>query len=79
MEQQSARTRQHAEVFTPPWMCRMMNDYADEVWFGAKEVFFKDGTPTAAVEFPKGKRGSAMWIPGGWSHLRRSALSGQPI
>lgn len=56
MEQQSARTRQHAEVFTPLWMCRMMNDYADEVWFGAKEVFFKDGTPTAAVEFPKGKR-----------------------
>ncbi|WP_308526973.1 Eco57I restriction-modification methylase domain-containing protein [uncultured Oscillibacter sp.] len=56
MEQQSARTRQHAEVFTPLWMCQMMNDYADEVWFGAKEVFFKDGTPTAAVEFPKGKR-----------------------
>ena len=56
MEQQSARTRQHAEVFTPLWMCRMMNDYADEVWFGAKEVFFKDGTPTAAVEFPKGKK-----------------------
>ena len=56
MEQQSARTRQHAEVFTPLWMCRMMNDYADEVWFGAKEVFFKDGTPTATVEFPKGKK-----------------------
>ena len=56
MEQQSARTRQHAEVFTPLWMCRMMNDYVDEVWFGAKEAFFKDGTPTAAVEFPKGKK-----------------------
>lgn len=56
MEQQSARTRQHAEVFTPLWMCRMMNDYADEVWFGKKEVFFKDGTPTAAVEFPKDKK-----------------------
>ena len=56
MEQQSARTRQHAEVFTPLWMCRMMNDYADEVWFGRKEVFFKDGTPTAAVEFPKDKK-----------------------
>lgn len=56
MEQQSARTRQHAEVFTPLWMCRMMNDYADKVWFGRKEVFFKDGTPTAAVEFPKGKK-----------------------
>lgn len=26
MEQQSERTRQHAEVFTPLWICRMMND-----------------------------------------------------
>ena len=56
MEQQSARTRQHAEVFTPLWMCRKMNDYADEVWFGAEEVFFKDGKPTATVEFPKRKK-----------------------
>lgn len=32
MEQQSVRTRQHAEVFTPLWVCRKMNDYADEVW-----------------------------------------------
>ncbi len=31
-EQQSVRTRQHAEVFTPLWVCRKMNDYADEVW-----------------------------------------------
>lgn len=56
MEQQSARTRQHAEVFTPLWMCRKMNDYADEVWFGAEDVFFKDGKPTATVEFPKRKK-----------------------
>lgn len=56
MEQQSARTRQHAEVFTPLWMCRKMNDYADEAWFGVEDVFFKDGKPTATVEFPKRKK-----------------------
>lgn len=56
MEQQSARTRQHAEVFTPLWMCRKMNDYADEVWFGKKDVFFKNGIPTTAVEFHKEKK-----------------------
>ena len=56
MEQQSARTRQHAEVFTPLWMCRKMNDYADEIWFGAHDIFFKDGIATAAVEFSERKK-----------------------
>lgn len=27
---QSQRTRQHAEVFTPLWIVKKMNDYADE-------------------------------------------------
>ena len=54
-EQQTERTRQHAEVFTPSWICRMMNDQADTEWFGREEVFFrKDGTPTERVDF-KGK------------------------
>ena len=43
--QQDARTRQHAEVFTPLWVVRKMNDYADEEWFGYPDVFFKDGKP----------------------------------
>ena len=51
MEQQTERTRHHAEVFTPLWVCKKMNDYADEVWFGAKDVFFKDGKPTEKIEF----------------------------
>ena len=34
MEQRSERTRQHAEVFSPFWICKKMNDYADEVWAG---------------------------------------------
>ena len=32
MEQQSSRTRQHGEVFTPFWVCKKMCDYADEMW-----------------------------------------------
>ncbi|MBD5101940.1 MAG: restriction endonuclease, partial [Subdoligranulum sp.] len=55
MEQRSERTRQRAEVFTPLWICRKMNDHADEVWFGSREVFFRDGGPTPAVTFPFGK------------------------
>lgn len=45
--QQDARTRQHAEVFTPLWIVRKMNDYVDEEWFGYLDVFFKDGKPVA--------------------------------
>ena len=55
MEQQSERTRQHAEVFTPLWVCEKMNDHADEVWFGEKDVFRKDGQPTEKVIFQKKK------------------------
>ena len=28
----SDRTRKNGEVFTPLWICRRMNDYADETW-----------------------------------------------
>ena len=55
MEQQSERTRQHAEVFTPLWICQKMNDHVDEVWFGSGEVFFQEGKPTSAVVFPPKK------------------------
>ena len=37
MEQRTERTRQHAEVFTPLWIVKKMNDYADEQWFGRKD------------------------------------------
>ena len=40
-EQQLARTRIHAEVFTPAWICNKMNNYCDEEWFGRKDVFNK--------------------------------------
>ena len=39
MEQQQARTKVHAEVFTPAWICNKMNNYCDEEWFYRKNVF----------------------------------------
>ena len=53
---QAARTRTHAEVFTPSWLCCRMNDDIDEQWFGGPNAFtMMDGhtwvvTPTP-VEF----------------------------
>lgn len=39
IEEQQERTRKKAEVFTPVWLCNMMNNYADEQWFGQKDIF----------------------------------------
>ena len=38
-EEQLKRTRKRAEVMTPVWLCNKMNNYADEQWFGRKDVF----------------------------------------
>lgn len=53
LEQRSERTRQRGEVFTPLWVCRKMNDFADETWFDRPDVFAKDGQPTQHVSFSK--------------------------
>ena len=42
MEQQSERTRQHAEVFSPFWICKKMNDHADEAWSGKNWMEYVD-------------------------------------
>lgn len=55
MEQQSLRTKQHAEVFTPLWIVKKMNDHADEVWFEHADVFFQENEPTKHIEFPPEK------------------------
>ncbi|MGX8699376.1 MAG: Eco57I restriction-modification methylase domain-containing protein, partial [bacterium] len=39
MEERTARTRRHGEVFTPLWVVKKMLDKADEVWFGRREGF----------------------------------------
>lgn len=38
-KEQQERTKAHAEVFTPSWVCNQMNNYADEEWFGRQNVF----------------------------------------
>lgn len=58
---QADRTKKHAEVFTPAWICNMMVNHCDEVWFGRKDVFNtsedKAWTPTETpMAFPKRKR-----------------------
>ncbi|CAK7036215.1 MAG: hypothetical protein BACD_00121 [Bacteroides rodentium] len=61
MEQQSERTKAHAEVFTPLWVCNMMNNHIDEVWFERKEVFnrpvgeegSREYEPTERIDFKK--------------------------
>ena len=37
--EQTERTKEMAEVFTPSWVCNVQNNLVDEVWFGRKDVF----------------------------------------
>ena len=51
LEQQSERTRQHAEVFTPLWVCEKMNDHADSVWFDRSQGIHKTDPETGHILF----------------------------
>ena len=62
MEQQSERTKQHAEVFTPLWVVKKMVDHADEVWFGVSDMFFKDVERTEKVKFPADGEGWQAYV-----------------
>jgi hypothetical protein len=60
LEAQAARTKKHAEVFTPAWVCCLMNNHLDEEWFGRADVFHRldDRTwmPTQTpITFPTGR------------------------
>lgn len=39
LEEQTKRTKDKAEVFTPSWVCNEQNNLIDEAWFGKKNVF----------------------------------------
>lgn len=49
-DEQSERTKSHAEVFTPMWVVEKMNDYIDSQWFEREFAFSEEN-----VSFPKGK------------------------
>ena len=38
-QEQQARTKKKAEVYTPSWLCNKMNNYCDAEWFGRPNVF----------------------------------------
>lgn len=51
--EQQERTKSHAEVFTPSWVCNQMNNFCDEEWFGRQNVFNnQDGQSWTATEEP---------------------------
>ena len=58
--QQTLRSRDSGEVFTPSWICNKQNNLIDEKWFNRKNVFNQeDGekweTNNNKIEFPRGK------------------------
>lgn len=62
--QQTARSRDMAEVFTPSWVCNAQNNLIDNAWFGCEGVFnveveesgVHSWIPTAeSIVFPEGK------------------------
>ena len=53
-EEQSKRSRDMAEVFTPSWVCNAQNNLVDEAWFGRKDVFNHEEI---------NEEGSHFWIP----------------
>lgn len=38
-ELQGKRTLEHAEVFTPLWICNLQNNLLDKAWFGTANIF----------------------------------------
>jgi len=61
-ENQTERAKDKAEVFTPSWICNAQNNLVDEAWFGRKDVFNVEDTPSHTwqnnpdkIEFPEGR------------------------
>lgn len=60
--EQILRTRKKAEVFTPTWLCNVMNNYCDEEWFGYPDAFNRVNDDNSweetkgPVVFPKKKK-----------------------
>lgn len=66
-EAQRNRTRKSAEVFTPSWICCLMNNFCDAEWFGRENEFnTMDGhgwTPTKqAIAFKPDGRKTPPWM-----------------
>ena len=94
-EEQTDRSKDMAEVFTPSWICNAQNNLVDEAWFGRKDVFNIEDTTnhtwrtnTNKIEFPEGKtwkdyvRATRMEMACGEAPYlvsRYDATNGEPI
>lgn len=56
MENQSGRTRKHAEVFTPLWLCQKMVSHIDAVWFEKADPFLRGEQSADRVLFPRKRK-----------------------
>ena len=61
-DEQTKRSKDMAEVFTPSWVCNAQNNLIDDAWFGKQGVFNAESpehtwkaTTTGKIEFPEGK------------------------
>lgn len=60
-DEQTKRSKEMAEVFTPSWVCNAQNNLIDEAWFGKEGVFNSEApdhtwkATTGKIEFPEGK------------------------
>ena len=61
-ENQTDRSKDMAEVFTPSWVCNAQNNLVDEAWFGCKDIFNVENSEnhtweamTDKIVFPKKK------------------------
>jgi hypothetical protein len=59
--EQTKRSKDSAEVFTPSWMCNKQNNLIDNAWFGKENVFNKEldnntwEATESKIEYPEGK------------------------
>ena len=93
-DEQTKRSKDMAEVFTPSWVCNAQNNLIDEAWFGRKDVFNVESpnhtwkANEGKIEFAKGKtwkdyvRDTRLEITCGeapYLASRYDTVSGQPI
>ena len=94
-QNQTDRSKDMAEVFTPSWVCNAQNNLVDEAWFGRKDVFNVEDAEnhtwkvnTDKIEFPNGKtwkdyvRATRMEMTCGEAPYlvsRYDATTGEPI
>ncbi len=63
-QNQTARTKEKAEVFTPAWVCNEQNNLVDKAWFGKENIFNSSGFKTWTIntdKIPFGSKKGERW------------------